>query len=169
MLDKAIAFDLMLHAFMLTQSGLPIIYSGDEVCRLNDYTYKNDPNKAVDSRYLHRGKFLWKDAEDREKQDTVSGRFFPVLKKLEDVRKKEELFASDANMWTINTWDDAILGIVKEKNGKKLIALFNFSEYDKTAWIDEGFAPYVNLTNGKKIVPRGVNIPACGFMWLKSC
>ncbi|MCI6731407.1 MAG: alpha-amylase family protein [Lachnospiraceae bacterium] len=169
MLNKAIGFDLMLHAFMLTQSGLPIIYSGDEVCRLNDYTYKNDPNKAEDSRYLHRGKFLWNDAADRENQDTVAGRFFSVLKKLEDVRKTEELFASDAQMWTIDTWDDAILGIVKEKNGKKLIALFNFSEYDKTAWIDEGFVPYVNLMDGEKIVPRGVNLPAYGFMWLKGC
>lgn len=167
-LEKAIQFDLMLHAFMLTQSGLPIIYSGDEVCRQNDYSYKDDPNKIEDSRYLHRGKFLWEDAEKRFDPNTIQGKFFTELKKLEDLRATEDVFASDAEVWTIDTWDDSILGIARYKNGRKLIALFNFSEQDKTAWIDEGFIPFTDLKSGVKIVPRGVGIAGYGFYWLLS-
>ena len=50
----------MLHAYMFTQSGIPVIYSGDEVGQLNNYMYHADINKKFDSRYLHRGKFDWK-------------------------------------------------------------------------------------------------------------
>ena len=52
--------DLMLHGFMLTLSGIPMLYSGDEIGQLNDYRYKEDPKKAADSRYVHRGAFDWK-------------------------------------------------------------------------------------------------------------
>ena len=58
-LERAIACDLMLHAWMLTQSGIPVLYSGDEVGQLNDYSYHHDGEKWDDSRYIHRGNFQW--------------------------------------------------------------------------------------------------------------
>lgn len=58
-LEQSIARDLTLHAWMLSQSGIPVIYGGDEVGQLNDYTYHDDPDKREDSRYLHRGVFRW--------------------------------------------------------------------------------------------------------------
>lgn len=42
---RAIRYDLTLHAYMLTQSGIPVIYSGDEIGQENDYTYHEDPKK----------------------------------------------------------------------------------------------------------------------------
>ena len=36
----------MLHAYMFMQSGIPVLYSGDEIGQINDYTYKEDPGKA---------------------------------------------------------------------------------------------------------------------------
>ena len=39
-IERAIQLDLTLHAFMLSQSGIPVIYSGDEVVQYNDYSYK---------------------------------------------------------------------------------------------------------------------------------
>ncbi|MBO6093505.1 MAG: alpha-amylase family protein, partial [Oscillospiraceae bacterium] len=57
--EQALRCDLMLHAMMLTQSGLPVLYSGDEIGQLNDYTYREDPEKCSDSRYVHRGHFRW--------------------------------------------------------------------------------------------------------------
>lgn len=167
-LEKAIQLDLTLHAFMLTQSGLPIIYSGDEVCRQNDYSYKDDPNKVEDSRYLHRGRFIWEHVEKRTQPDTIQGKFFSQLKKMEELRAAEDVFASDADVWTIDTWDDSILGIIRRKNGKEMVALFNFSEQEKTAWIDESQLPYTDLLTGKKVVPRGVKMAGYGCCWLLS-
>ena len=66
-MEKALRLDLMLHALMLWQPGIPMLYSGDEVGQLNDPSYKQDPKKAGDSRYLHRGRFPWKLAEEAQK------------------------------------------------------------------------------------------------------
>ena len=74
-MDWAITKDVMLHAYMFTQSGIPMLYSGDEIGQVNDYTYKDDPDKAPDSRYIHRGKFNWdlvKNIEDRRACRDVS-------------------------------------------------------------------------------------------------
>lgn len=44
-LAQAVRLDLMLHAYMLTQSGIPVIYSGDEIGQENDYTYHEEPDR----------------------------------------------------------------------------------------------------------------------------
>lgn len=72
---------------MLSQSGIPVIYSGDEIGQLNDYSYREDPEKAEDSRYLHRGDFNWELAENRKKPETVQGKLFPALDHLEKSEK----------------------------------------------------------------------------------
>ena len=72
-LNKAVRLDEMLHAFMFTLSGVPVLYSGDEVGRENDYDYHKDPLKWEDSRYLHRGDMDWALAEQRADTATVAG------------------------------------------------------------------------------------------------
>ncbi len=75
-LETAIRMDLTLHAFMLTQTGIPMLYSGDEVGQVNDYSYKEDPERSGDSRYLHRGKFRWELAGLREDERNRGGQDF---------------------------------------------------------------------------------------------
>lgn len=76
----------MLHAFMLFQSGIPVLYSGDEVGQVNDYTYKDNPEKAPDSRYIHRGEFQWDLVERINEPETVQNRIFHNLEQLEAIR-----------------------------------------------------------------------------------
>lgn len=163
---RAIRYDLTLHAYMLTQSGIPVIYSGDEIGQENDYTYHEDPKKWEDSRYLHRGNFQWDKAELRHTKGTIPGEMFEGLSKLETIRKSHPVFESTADCRTVDTWDDSILGLIKEKNGEKLVALFNFSEYDKVAWINEEDGMYEDLISGRQMEARGVQIPAFGCYWL---
>ncbi len=166
-MERAIKMDLMLHAYMFMQSGIPVLYSGDEIGQINDYTYKEDPDKAADSRYIHRGAMDWKLADKIGDKDTVQGKIFTGLKHLEQIRKTEKVFVSGADTWTIETWDTAVLCIGRHYEGEKLIGLFNFSEHDKTAWINETDGDYVELISGKEMKPVGVNIPAYGFYYLK--
>ena len=39
-IQSAIDLDLMLHGFLLSLSGIPVIYSGDEIAQYNDWEYK---------------------------------------------------------------------------------------------------------------------------------
>lgn len=166
-MEKAIRLDLMLHAYMFMQSGIPVLYSGDEIGQRNDYSYKDNPNKAADSRYIHRGKMNWQLASNITDTDTVEGKIFQGLSRLEEIRKTEKVFVSNADAWTIETWDQSILGIGRYFEGEKIIGLFNFSEYDKTAWIKEDDGDYVELLSGDKVKPVDVKIPPYGFCYLK--
>lgn len=166
-MEKAIRLDVMLHAYMFMQSGIPVLYSGDEIGQVNDYTYKENPNKAADSRYIHRGAMNWNLAGNISDPDTVEGKIFHFLDQLEKIRKKEKVFVSNADTWTIETWDPSVLCIGRYFEGEKIIGLFNFSEFDKTAWINETDGDYVDLISGKERKPIGVDIPAYGFYYLK--
>lgn len=164
--DRSIRYDITLHAFMLAQSGIPVIYSGDEIGQLNDYSYKDDPDKAADSRYIHRGKFDWTLAENRSRPDTVQGKLFPALDKLEKIRRAHSVFDSNADVHTIDTWDPSILAVVRENTMEKFIGIYNFSEYDKVAWINEEDGSYIDLFSQREMEAKGVEIPAFGFFWL---
>ncbi len=161
-----IRYDITLHAFMLSQSGIPVIYSGDEIGQLNDYSYKNDPDKAADSRYLHRGSFNWELAKNRRLPHTVQGRLFPMLDKLEHIRTSHSVFNASAQLRTIDTWDSSILALVRENEEEKFIGIYNFSEYDKVAWINEEDGMYLDLISGREMEAKGVQIPAFGCYWL---
>ena len=164
-LDKAIRLDIMLHAFLLTQSGIPVLYSGDEIGQLNDYSYHDDPLKWDDSRYLHRGDFHWDEAKLRKNPKTRQGRIFQAIKKLEKIRTRHDVFDSEADTWIVEPWNDHILGIGRYYRGEKMITLFNFSEEPQTAWINER-EDYVDMLTGKKREAKAVGIPGCDFAWL---
>lgn len=168
MMKSAIQMDVMLHAYMFMQSGIPVLYSGDEIGQLNDYSYREDPAKEADSRYLHRGAMNWKLAENITDLMTVQGQLFQRLGQLEEIRKRERVFVTDAATWTVETWEPGVLCICRAYGGEKVIGLFNFSEYDKTAWINETDGDYKDMLTGSVIgQASGVNIPGYGFYYLK--
>ena len=162
--DRSVRYDITLHAFML--SGIPVIYSGDEIGQLNDYAYKNNPNKAADSRYLHRGEFNWSLAPNRNIADTVQGKLFHALDHLEHIRSEHKVFDTHASLRTIDTWDSSILALVRENDDEKFIGIYNFSDQDKVAWINEDDGMYTDLITGHEMEAKGVMIPAFGCFWL---
>ena len=157
--------DLMLHGFMLTLSGIPMLYSGDEIGQLNDYRYKEDPKKAADSRYVHRGAFHWKKAGRRKEKGTVENRIFRGLKRLLTLRGSQNVFLNAAAVSTRETYDPSVLCLVRELDGEKLIGLFNFSSQGKTAWINED-GMYHDLISEESLEAKGVLMPPYGIRWM---
>ena len=165
-LQAYIRRDLMLHAFMLTQSGLPILYAGDEIAQENDYTYHLDPDKAADSRFIHRGDFDWEKAEQRRVPGTVEQQIFDGLLRLEAARRSSPAFDSDADFWTLDTGDAGVLGIGRWKDGACVLALFNFAGSGKTARIREtGW--WKDLITGEERETDAVQLPPYGYAMLE--
>lgn len=165
-MDEAVRLDIMLHAYMLTQSGIPMLYSGDEIGQLNDYSYKENPDKAGDSRYIHRGKFPWNLAEKRKESTSVQGKVFQALDKLENMRKREAVFDASANVYTYDVHNDSILCIMREKDGEIFFGIFNFSDREETAWIQEE-GDFINMTTNEKLKVKDITIPGHDFYWIK--
>lgn len=163
-IDQAIACDLMLHGYLLAQSGIPVLYSGDEIGQTNDYTYKNDPDKCADSRYLHRGNFPWDKVENK---DPVAMKIFDALRHMEDIRASHDVFSCNANVYTIETGCASVLGIVREYAGYELRAFFNFSNMDQLIWTmpEDQADIYTDLISGKTLRELGAVMPRYGCWW----
>ncbi len=168
-MERAICLDVMLHAYMFMQSGIPVLYGGDEIGQVNDYTYKEDPDKAQDSRYIHRRAMNWQLVEKIVDERSVEGRIFKQLGRLERIRKSEKIFMTDADAWTFETGENSVLGIGRYYEGKTLLGLFNFSEYDKAIELSEKEESYIELFSGKTVKAGQIEIPAYGFYYLKKC
>ncbi len=168
-LMRGLACDLMMHAWMFTQTGIPVIYSGDEIGQLNDYSYHDDPSHWEDSRYLHRGKFDFALAEKRFEHGTVQQLMFDGLQKLKNIRGEYDAFRSDAEVYVYYTGDDRVMGLKRQYGEQTLVALFNFSENPAEATI-EG-AIWRDLLSGRVLPPgddSGMKVRLSGyaFCWL---
>ncbi len=158
--------DLMLHAFLLFQSGIPVIYSGDEIAAVNDWTYHQDPLKAEDSRYIHRGKFNWDAAAHIEDADSTAGRMHRGLLTLEKARRADDIFDGDASVYTIETHNGSVLGMIRIKGSKRMVGLFNFSDQPKDVWIVEfadGYRDY--LGDDTKEKPVALTLKPYEYIW----
>ena len=164
-LTAALRLDTMLHAFMFTLSGVPVLYSGDEIAQENDESYHDDPIKKDDSRYLHRGNMDWKKAEKRTKKTTPEGRMFAALRQLEEIRGKYNVFDAAGDTWLLDTGNDHVLGIGRYWRGEQLLALFNFSDEPQKAWVRDD-KTYTDLISGKEGDAGTVRLEAGGFRWL---
>lgn len=89
------------------------------------------------------------------------------LSKLSEIRAREKVLGEEAVCRTMETGENAILCVVREYEKEKMIGLFNFSEHDKIAWIDERDGLYQDLLSGEYIKPAGTFIPGYGCYWLK--
>lgn len=166
-LQMAVSLDTMLHALLFMQSGIPILYSGDEIGQLNDYSYKQDEKKKKDCRWVYRGKMDWQTVDKLEKEKTAFGQIFENLQKLKEMKKREKVYDADAKFYTIPTWDDSLLCLVREKEKDKVIGLFNFSEKKKTAWIDEQDDLYRDIYTDEVVRASAISLEPYQFLFLK--
>ena len=164
-MNRAIRLDVMLHALMFTFSGIPVLYSGDEIAQENDETYHDDPLKQEDSRYLHRGDMNWTRAELRRQPGTPEERIFSALRRLEDLRRIHPVFHTEADVWLPDSANDRVLVIGRYNQGEQLLALFNFSEEEETVRLYDNNL-YEDLLDGGVSDAGEVRIPGSGFRWL---
>ena len=161
----AINLDVMLHAYMFMQSGIPMLYSGDEIGQINDYSYLNDPEKKEDARYIQRGKFRWDLERKRISHRSKEYRIFKRLRELERIRANHRAFLPDAEVWTENTYEKSVLVVGRFLDGEKIYGVFNFSEHEKTIWPDEDEG-FIDLVSGDMMPVKELTLPGYTFFLL---
>lgn len=166
-MEEAMRRYLMLHAFLFTQAGIPLLYSGQEFGQLNDYSYKTKPEIAPDAQNVHKGPFPWDLADNIENENSEQAVLFTRLSQLEAVRKTEKVFSAKAQLSTLDTYDNGILCLVRTLDREKLIGLFNFSNTERVAWIDEEDGLYTDLLTKETMKASGLHMNPNSFLWLK--
>ena len=122
---------VLVHAVILSIGGIPLVYLGDEIGQLNDYGYRADPAKVVDSRWVHRPPLDATRLDQRRDPATISGQVYARLSRLIEVRKATPGFAGN-RMDVINVGSDHVFGFVRTHEGQRIVVLANFSEHGQT-------------------------------------
>lgn len=125
--ELAIRRIALLHGVILTVGGIPLLYLGDEIGRLNDYSYRDVPHKASDSRWVHRPRADWEAYARRHNPETIEGRVYGRLQDLIALRKSHPVF-SDGRLEVIPTENEHVLGYARLYGNQRAVVFANFSE-----------------------------------------
>lgn len=125
--ELAVRRILLIHGIILTAGGIPLIYLGDEIGALNDYTYRDDPAHERDSRWVHRPRADWEKYAKRNDPGCIEGRVYQGLQRLINLRKENQVF-SGGDLEIIRTENDHVLCYIRRYMGKRAIIFANFAD-----------------------------------------
>jgi amylosucrase len=131
LIDLAIDRITLLVGIVLSIGGIPLLYLGDELAVLNDYTYTADPDHASDSRWVHRPHIGAAMREARRASETVAARVFRGLTHLIAQRTSHEAIAGHT-MTLMTLGHEHVLGYVRPHASGSLCVLANFSEHPQS-------------------------------------
>lgn len=173
-LEKAIAersdekIELALKRFRLLYSvvyslpGIPLINSGDEIGQLNDLSYRNDPLKKDDSRYIHRSPFRWEAADSLANPESIPSRLHSILLDLRRLRESLPMFSHDAEVFTWHTENDAVFALRRRSDKGTLLSVFNFSPEPQAASFPYFTGMYRDFFSGERFEP-GAELRVQGY------
>jgi len=171
LVDDAIARIRLGHALMMAWDGVPLIYMGDELGLINDWSYADDPDRVADNRWLHRPVMDWQVAERRHRPDTIEGRVFADLQRLVAARCDAPQLHAATPLDILDSGDPGLLAFARRHPAGALTALSNFTETERTAEMAADLATtsgiLVDLLDGAHLpTDRPIPVPPLGVRWL---
>lgn len=127
-LELAVRRILLVHGVITLMSGIPLLYLGDEIGTLNDYSYDQDPDKVGDSRWLHRAPFDWQRAELRHDPSTVEGRVYHGILRFLRLRTQTPALGFGSGTEIADTGNPHVLGFIRSNRDHSIFVVANFSE-----------------------------------------
>lgn len=127
LIEFAIRRIILLHSIILSIGGIPLLYLGDEIGAINEYTYVTDPVKTGDSRWVHRSPMNWQAAARRHDLTTTEGQVFSRLQRLIMLRG-EQVALWDGEMEVVDSGNPHVFSYVRLHGGQRLLIVANFSE-----------------------------------------
>lgn len=134
--EKSVKKIKLLHSAIMSFGGIPLIYYGDEIATLNDYSYLEEKDKKGDNRWINRPVMDWKKAEKRKKEGTIENEVFNSIKRMIDLRKSTPEFHNENDYEMIGVENMHVFNFLREREDSKTLVMMNFS--DESQHIDCG-------------------------------
>ena len=177
-IQQSVDLILLLHAMIMSFGGIPLLYYGDEIGTLNNRDYLDDPAKSSDSRWMHRPRIDWAQADLRSQHGSVQQRIFDGLSKMIAVRKSTPAFSDFNNRELLESGNPHLFVFMRSNPllmNDRVLVVANFDaapqsidlaelpgqgrfEYPQLRDLYSGVAP--SLFNKQLVVP------GFGFYWL---
>ncbi len=162
---------IMIHSLIIAAGGIPLLYLGDEIATMNDYSYVDNPDKANDERWVHRPRFDWQRARKRTNTDSSEGRVFQAIQRMIDIRKVQPAMSADKQTLFFGTQNPHVLGFMRHND---IVVLANFGDSPQSVRLDvlDAYWPLprhiVDLWTGETITRAGglISLGAYRFVWL---
>ncbi len=177
LIQTAINKILLMQAHSLFLGGVPMLFYGDEAGYTNDYSYRDDPAKNYDNRWMHRPIIDWARNKKIEQADTTEHQIFEGTRKLIALRKKLTMVADRKNLRWCAGHNPQVAAYLRHCQEGQLYCVFNFSNLLAPltwyAFKEHGFKPSMlyDHWSGQKLVPGAdhqyLKIPPYGFMFLE--
>jgi amylosucrase len=152
----------MLHAFMLTVIGIPLLYLGDEIAQLNDHGYAEAPELAHDNRWTHRPPFSWETLTFSDDGTGPSGRVLAGLRRLLETRRHVDALGGDDPLPHVIPLETAeLIAFDRVSEHQRFRGVFNFSE--RSIAVDIDTAGW-EVADAQSTAPDGLG--PYGWVWL---
>ncbi len=131
--DLAVGRLLMLHAVVLGFGGVPLLYMGDELALLNDYSYAQNPAHAPDNRWVHRPRMDWQAAQAvQDNPETPAGRVNAGLRHLIRVRQRTPHLHASIETHALPSPTPQVLLLRRDHPLGVMVQVYNFSDQPVT-------------------------------------
>ncbi|MFN3266312.1 MAG: amylosucrase [Deinococcales bacterium] len=127
---------LLMHAVIFSFGGIPLIYMGDEIALLNDYTYLENPETAMDNRWVHRPAMPAELAPETSQYGRAQRQMLNGLKGLIDARIRTPHLHAAIESQVLEPNNPHVFMFVRQHPLGRLLCLFNFSETSQALHID---------------------------------
>ena len=114
---------LLLHGLVLGFGALPVLYMGDELGQTNDNSFRQRPDRAMDSRWLQRPMLDEQRFAERHDSSTQSGRVYAALRSLVAARQRLPALAAGEPRSLLPSAPQ----VLALQRGPAFLALYNFS------------------------------------------
>ncbi|WP_036823894.1 alpha-amylase family glycosyl hydrolase, partial [Photobacterium sanctipauli] len=170
-IEHAIKRIRLLNSINLSIGGIPLIYQGDELGVLNDYSYLEDEFKRDDTRWVNRPRISPHDTELAANQNSYEFRINQDLQQMIRLRKREPVFGK-AKTEIIETGEPHLFAYLRtHDNGDKLLAVCNFSEHEQRLSAEIygalGSSNVTDILTGYRLGGEALALSAYDIYWLK--
>lgn len=178
-IEDAVKIILLLHSLIMSFGGIPLLYYGDELGTINDVSYLEDPHKKGDSRWVHRPKINWDEAELRNEPGNPQYAIFSALKRMIAVRKEIDVFADYNNRDLIDVGNEHLFVFERysiNQQQDRVLVVSNFNDKpqhlqldDLGSWGNPQYGQIYDLYTGQRpdVFKNALVIPPFSFYWLR--
>ena len=174
LVDVCIRKIMLMHGLIMSFGGIPLVYYGDEVASLNDYSFLQDATKADDNRWLNRPVIDWQKVSKRKQRGTIEQRVFDGLKKMIAIRKTLPEFYNENDYRLVENHNAQVFTYVRQQGWHKTLVAANLSDriqrLPQTVFDHAGFGHFVYDALEERQVEIGggeLILEPFQFLWLK--
>lgn len=150
---------LLLHGLVLGFGALPVLYMGDELGQTNDYSFRQRPDRAMDSRWLQRPMLDEQRFAERHDRDTQAGRVYAALRELVAARQRLPALAAGKPRALLPS-APAVLAL---QRGPAFLALYNFSGKPQQFALQDQWTDAI----GRRALSGEITLAPWTMLWLE--